>query len=99
MDVAPDDMFYPLGVVVQYADGNVRPVFEPECRHDVQCVLQCNSKKAWPLFVRKLKLVLVPKSKKYILTVHSLAMCDIELVRGEVTPKGVQTWDAHYTFL
>lgn len=98
VDAGPDDMFFPLGAVVQYSDGSVRPVFEPECRHDIQCVLECKTKKTWKQFVRKLNLLLTPEPKKYILTVHSLAMCDIELARGEVSGKGEQTWINLYSF-
>ena len=46
----------------------------------------------------KLNVVLVPKPTKYVLTLHSLSMCDIELARGQVTPSGVQTWINHYNF-
>ena len=98
MDVAPSDMFFPLGAVFQFRNEKVKPVLDPDCRHDVQCVLECNHRKGWVVFVTKLKTVLVPKPNEYVLTLHSLAMCDVEMARGQVTPKGVQTWVNHYTF-
>lgn len=98
MDAPPDAMMFPIGVVMQFAGGEVEPVLDPECRHELQCGLECHDPKGWGVFVRKLKAMLVPKPKKYVLTLHSLSMCDIELARGSVTPTGVQTWKNHYTF-
>ena len=95
---APDAMFFPLGVVFQFRGGRVEPVLDPECRHGVQCVLQCEKRTEWSVFVSKLKSILSPKPEPYFLTIHSLAMCDIELARGHVTPKGARTWINHYTF-
>ena len=98
MDVVPSDMFFPLGAVFQFQNGGVEPVLDPDCRHDVQCVLECISGKGWVVFLSKLKTVLVPKPNTYVLTVHSLTMCDIEMARGKVSPKGVQTWVNYFTF-
>lgn len=98
MDLPPEDMFFPVGAVVQHETGRVEPVLDPECRHDVKCVLECKSSTMWTHFVSKLNVVLVPKPTKYVLTLHSLSMCDIELARGQVTPSGVQTWINHYNF-
>lgn len=98
MDIPPDKMFFPVGAVVQFETGQVEPVLDPECRHDVTCVLECKSRSSWSVFVSKLKIVLQPKPKYYVLTLHSLSMCDIELARGQVTPKGVQRWANHYAF-
>ena len=39
MDLPPEDMFFPVGAVVQHETGRVEPVLDPECRHDVKCVL------------------------------------------------------------
>lgn len=95
---APEAMFFPLGVVLQFRQGKVEPVLDPECRHDVQCVLQCEKRSDWEVFVSKLRSILLPKAEPYFLTIHSLAMCDIELARGHVTAKGARTWINHYTF-
>ena len=95
---APDAMFFPLGVVLQFRGGKVEPVLDPECGHDVQCVLECETKSGWRVFLSKLRSVLSPKPEDYILTIHSLALCDIELARGHVTAKGARTWINHYTF-
>ena len=98
MDEPPDEMMFPVGAVMQFLDGEVEPVLDPECRHKVQCGMECHEPKGWGIFVRKLQAVLVPKPKKYVLTLHSLSMCDIELARASVTPSGKQTWKNHYTF-
>ena len=98
MDVSPDAIFFPTGVVLQFRGGAVQPVLDPECRHDVQCVLECENRSGWSVFVSKLNNALSPKAEPYALTVHSLALCDIELARGHVNPKGARTWINHYTF-
>ena len=43
MESPPASMFFPVGVVVQYANGTVLTVLDPECRHDIQCALACES--------------------------------------------------------
>ena len=96
MEVPPESMFFPVGAVFQFRNGKVEPALDPECRHDTQCVLECTNRHSWSLFIAKLDNILVPKAIKYVLTIHSLSFCDIELARGCVTPKGVRTWINHY---
>ena len=90
-------MFFPVGAVIQVQGGQVLPVLDPECRHDVQCGLECHNREHWHMFINKLNTLLLPKPKEYVLTVHSLAMCDIELARGTVTRRGKREWVNHYS--
>ena len=98
MDDPPDPMFFPIGAVLQFADGHVEPVLDPECRHEVQCGLECHEQSGWGIFFGKIQSLLMPKPQKYVLTLHSLSMCDVELARGVVTAKGKQSWNNHYAF-
>lgn len=99
MEAPPGDMFFPVGVVAQYTDKSVEPVFDPDCRHDIQCMLTCRSSKCWSLFLWKLKQVLQPKTQGYFLSLHSMSMCDAELGRVSVNAKGKITWINKYMFL
>ena len=91
-------MFFPVGVVVQYADGTVLAVLDPECRHDIQCVLACESPQNWTLFMKKIRAVLLPNTRKYFLSLRSLSMCDAEIGRCNINKKGIVTWENRYAF-
>jgi len=91
-------MFFPVGVVVQYANGTVLAVLDAECRHDIQCSLTCDSPQSWTLFMKKIRAVLLPSTRKYFLSLHSLSMCDAEIGRCSINKRGVVAWENKYAF-
>ena len=51
---APLSMFFPVGAVLAYANGDVRPVLDPECRHEAcRCCLRAEQAQQWNLFCKK----------------------------------------------
>lgn len=83
---------------MQYANGAVLTVLDPECRHDIQCALTCDSPQNWTLFMKKIRTVLAPNHRKYFLTLHSLSMCDAEIARCSINKRGMVAWENNYAF-
>lgn len=84
----PLALFFPVGAVRIYEDGEIEPVLDPECEHRFSCSLKCYSERGWCAFVRKMGSVLTPSQRNWRLSVRSCSLPSAEIAEAWCDKKG-----------
>lgn len=95
----PLALFFPLGAVKIYENGEIEPILDPECEHKFSCSLKCCSEKGWCTFVRKMGSVLTPACRNWRLSVRSYSLPGAEIAEAWCDKQGRVCCENKYKFV
>lgn len=95
----PLALFFPMGAVRIYEDGEIEPILDPDCEHMFSCSLKCYSQKGWCAFVRKMNCLLTPTHRNWRLSVRSYSLPGVEIAEAWCNKQGRIFYENKYMFV